>query len=100
GAFYRLLSPFEGNETAWMSVSEDRSEAIFTLVHERAVPNTMPLLVKLRGLDPARRYRVEQTGEVYGGDELMAVGLCCPLPLLGAGDGWSALYTLKAVDEA
>lgn len=25
GDFYRLLSPFEGNETVWMFVSEDKS---------------------------------------------------------------------------
>ena len=28
GTFYRLLSPFEGNETAWMVVSEDKTRAI------------------------------------------------------------------------
>ena len=27
GTFYRLLSPFEGNETAWMVVSEDKTRA-------------------------------------------------------------------------
>ena len=28
GTFYRLLSPFEGNETAWLVVSEDKTEAL------------------------------------------------------------------------
>ena len=100
GAFYRLLSPFEGNETAWMSVSDDRSEAIFTLVRAQAMPNSMPPLVKLRGLDAGRRYRVNETGEIYGGDELMMIGLCCPIPVNGSGDVWSVLYTLEAVSEA
>ncbi len=100
GDFYRLRSPFEGNDTAWMSVSPDRAEAIFTYVLNRAVPNVMPPLVKLRGLDAGKRYRIEQTGEVYGGDELMNVGLCLPVPFLGSGDAWSRLYTLKAVSEA
>ena len=100
GAFYRLLSPFEGDDTAWMSVSADLSEAIFTFVRAQARPNAMPPLVRLRGLDPARRYEVCQTGEVYGGDELMRVGLCCPLAPQGTGDGCSVLYTLKAVNEA
>ena len=98
GAFHRLRSPFEGNDTAWISVSPDRAEAIFTYVRNRAVPNVLPPLVKLRGLDEGRRYRIVETGEVYGGDELMRVGLCCPVPSLGAGDGWSALYTLEAVE--
>ena len=26
GKFYRLLSPFEGNQTAWMTVSQDEKE--------------------------------------------------------------------------
>jgi alpha-galactosidase len=30
GDFYRLLSPFVGNETAWMFVSDDRKEAFVT----------------------------------------------------------------------
>ena len=100
GAFYRLASPFEGNETAWMSVSPDKSEALFTLVRNRAVSNSMPSLTKLRGLDPDRRYEVVETGEVYGGDELMNIGLSCRMPWLGTGDAWSALYTLRAVSEA
>ena len=100
GTFHRLLSPFEGNETAWMSVSPDRREAIFTFVRNRAIPNVLPSLVRLRGLDAGKRYRIEQTGEVYGGDELMNVGLCLPVLTQGSGDGWSVLYTLKAVDEA
>ena len=98
GDFYRLLSPFEGNDTAWISVSKDRSEAIFTFVRAKALPNAMPPLVRLRGLDAARRYRVNETGAVYGGDELMNIGLCCPVPFL-SGDAWSVLYTLKAVSD-
>ena len=100
GDFYHLLSPFEGNDTAWMSVAPDKSEAIFTFVRGQARPNVMPPLVRLRGLDAGKRYVVNETGEVYGGDELMRVGLCCPVPFLGSGDAWSVLYTLKAVGEA
>ena len=95
GRLYWLQTPFEGNDAAWMSVSEDRGEAIFTLVRAMARPNAMPPLVRLDGLDAGRRYRVEQTGEVYGGDELMHAGLCCPLE---GGDAASVVYTLKAVE--
>ena len=49
GRRYWLQSPFEGNDAAWMSVSEDRSEAIFTLVRRMARPNEMPPLVRLAG---------------------------------------------------
>lgn len=75
GAFYRLKSPFEGNETAWMSVSEDRREAVVTHVFAQAQPNVRPSLLRLAGLDPSLDYREEKTGRVYGGDELMQHGI-------------------------
>lgn len=95
GRFYRLLSPFEGNETAWISVSEDQKEAVFTYVRAQVTANVPPALVKLRGLKPDARYAVAETGEVFGGDELMYSGLLCPV---GQGDAASLLYTLKAVE--
>ena len=93
GEFYRLRSPFEGNETAWMFASPDRREALVTVVRAHAVPNAMPPLIRLAGLDAKLRYRDAATGEVYGGDELMRAGLCCPLP---QGDAASALISLRA----
>ena len=51
GALYRLLSPFEGNDTAWITVSPDRREALFLLVRDRAQANAFPPLVRLRGLE-------------------------------------------------
>lgn len=93
GDFIRLLSPYAGNETAWMFVSKDRREALLTVVRAQARPNELPPLVKLRGLDAALRYRVDLTGETYGGDELMQVGLCCPLP---QGDAAAVMVKLEA----
>ena len=93
GDFYRLLSPFEGNDTAWMTVNADRTEAVVTVIRSRSLPNTFPPLVRLAGLDPDAAYTVEETGERFTGRELMALGLCCPLP---AGDAASLVYTLKA----
>ena len=93
GQLYWLQSPFTDNDAAWMSVSADRGEAIFTLVRAMARPNAVPPLVRLAGLDAHRRYRVVETGEVFGGDELMRVGLCCPV---GGGDAASVVYTLRA----
>jgi alpha-galactosidase len=93
GNLYWLQMPFNGNDAAWMSVSEDRGEALFTMVRAMARPNAMPPMVRLAGLDAGRRYRVVETDEVYGGDELMRVGLCCPLPY---GDAASLVYTLVA----
>ena len=92
GELYRLLSPFEGNDTAWITVSPDRHRAVFTLVRSRALVNVFPPLVKLAGLDPELSYTVRETGETYTGAELMTLGLCCPL---GNGDAASVLVTLE-----
>ena len=75
GTFYRLRSPFTGSDAAWMSVSQDRSEAVVTYVLSLAEPNVQPKLLRLEGLDPDRRYRDEDSGAVYGGDELMYRGI-------------------------
>ena len=75
GDYYRLRSPFEGNDCAFMSVSEDRKEAVVTHVTALAQPNTRGGLLRLRGLNPDWDYRDEDSGVVYGGDELMAYGL-------------------------
>ena len=37
GTFYRLKSPFEGNETVWMTVSEDKKTALVFWYRERNV---------------------------------------------------------------
>ena len=44
GTFYRLSSPFENNITAWMAVSEDRTEALVGWYRTLNVAN-----VRLRG---------------------------------------------------
>ena len=93
GDLYRLLSPFEGNDTAWITVSTDKRRAVFTLVRARALANVFPPLVRLAGLDPDVTYTVRETGETYAGAELMTLGLCCPL---GPGDAASVLFTLES----
>jgi alpha-galactosidase len=96
GEMYRLQSPFEGNETAWMFVSGDRSEALAGYFRVLAEPNGARSRLRLSGLDPDRDYVLEETGAVYGGDRLMNAGL--PLPDLH-GDFQSKLYHFKALDK-
>ena len=74
GDYYRLLSPWQGRiDCAWCFVSPDRSEALLTHVTIRGTVDSRRR-VKLQGLDPEKRYRVEETGEVYSGDTLMHYG--------------------------
>jgi alpha-galactosidase len=112
GRFVRLRSPFEGdgNTTAWMAVSEDRSRAIvgFYRVMNRPAPG--PDRIPLRGLDPEREYRVsvwpvadDSVGRanslVRRGDDLEAVGLLLDVErdeATGFGDFWSRLFVLEA----
>lgn len=93
GEQYRLLSPFEGNETAWMVVAEDRSDAVLAYFQVLAEPNPVLRKLRLKGLDPNRTYVLDATGDSYGGDELMYIGI--NLPILG-GDFQSLLWRFRA----
>ena len=78
GSFYRLESPFEGNVTAWMSVSGDRKTAVVGWYRTLNGINMGYTRVKLRGLETDSVYRVSEDGALRGeyyGDELMNVGL-------------------------
>ena len=93
GDFHRLLSPYEGHDTAWITVSPDKNEAVFMLTRDLAQSGTYPVLVKLRGLAPEKNYIIRETGESYSGAELMQLGLSVRLPW---GDAASVSWTLTA----
>lgn len=126
GDFYRLLSPFEGNETAWMVVSSDKTQAVAAFYQRLNKVNTSWLRLKLDGLDANTKYEVScdmapvtsydaKIAEAYGhktdedsvktyqayGDELMSAGIPIDREELNkkGGDFASLLYTLKKVDE-
>ena len=58
GDFYRLLSPFEGNNTAWAVVSRDKSTALALFYQKLNTVNANWLRMKLAGLDPDAEYEV------------------------------------------
>ena len=126
GDFYRLLSPFEGNETAWMVVSSDKIQAVAAFYQRLNKVNASWLRLKLDGLDANTKYEVScdmapvtsydaKIAEAYGhktdedsvktyqayGDELMSAGIPIDREELNkkGGDFASLLYTLKKVDE-
>ncbi|MBQ2929352.1 MAG: alpha-galactosidase [Clostridia bacterium] len=96
GNFHRLLSPYEGNDTAWITVSRDKTEAVFMLTRAMAKSYAAPVLVPLRGLDADKVYTIVETGESYTGSELMNLGLSVRLPW---GDAASVSWTLEANSE-
>lgn len=94
GDQYRILSPFEGNETAWIYVNEDKTEAVAFLYSVLAKPHTPYKKVKLAGLNPELNYRIEGTAFILSGDELMFSGL---YPENLHGDFSSVCWRLKSI---
>jgi alpha-galactosidase len=95
GDHHRLADPFAGNLAAWMLVAPDRGEALVTAVLTLAEPNWHLSPLRLRGLDPAARYRsVHGPAGEWPGDVLMELGL--PLEELKQ-DFASLLWHLKRV---
>ncbi|MBC1561317.1 alpha-galactosidase [Listeria booriae] len=83
GDFYRLKSPFEGNETAWMFVDKTKTEAVVFYFQVLAVPAKPLQAIKLTGLNKDAEYKINATKQVFGGDELMYSGLKIPTTLKG-----------------
>lgn len=75
GTFYRLKSPFEGNETAWMIVSEDQKKALVGYYRVMQPVNVGFKRLKLKGLKEDTCYKVRGYDYDCYGDELMQVGM-------------------------
>lgn len=88
GCQYRLVSPYESNHMAVNYVNADARKAVLFAydLYPRYQEKLLP--VKLQGLDPHKRYKVEEinlmpgvestlsaNGKVLSGDYLMKVGL-------------------------
>ncbi|WP_169088516.1 alpha-galactosidase [Paenibacillus sp. PL91] len=95
GDFYRLLDPFQGNEAAWMFVSENKNEAVVGYFKVLAQPGERIRFLRLNGLHPDAKYKHVETGRIYGGDELMHVGLTIPVM---HGDFTSVFYRFQQVE--
>ena len=107
GDFYRLKSPFEGNETIWMVVSEDKKTAIVGYYRTLNGVNQAYSRIKLQGLDPDMLYEnILNKTENYG-DELMNFGLITtdvtagevPGDATPCTDFESRIYILKAKEK-
>jgi len=109
GTFYRLLSPFEKNETAWMVVSEDREKAVLGYYRVLQPVNTGFKRIKLKGLLEDRLYAVSSFETKFYGDELMCSGLLVSDQASGLrkrkpyegesrqGDFYSRIFLIEAV---
>jgi alpha-galactosidase len=69
GDYYRIASYAENHlYDCYGVVSKDKTEALFTYVQVLARPCAHSRRVQLKGLNPKYDYRLEETGEVLGGD--------------------------------
>ncbi|HDP79419.1 MAG TPA: alpha-galactosidase [Spirochaetes bacterium] len=84
GRYYRIWSPFEGNYAAWQFVSPEKDRAALFYCRVLAEPHGAQKIIRLRGLDPGKRYRLLNHDAFYGflgydefyqGDALMNAGL-------------------------
>jgi len=96
GEFYRLKSPFEGNDTAWLFTNKDKTEVIVYYFNVLAEPAAPASVLKLYGIDVNKEYKVIGTDIVYGGDELVYAGLSIPIEKI-QGDFQSFCWHLKAL---
>ena len=95
GTFYRLKSAQTSNQCAWETVSKDKTEAVLSVV--KVMASAQPYLTKTKmvGLASEKHYEDQNTHEVYGGDELMNLGIYDPVE---HGDFKAYIYHFKAID--
>lgn len=79
GDFYRLVSPFETDDCAWMFVSPDQSRAFAVYARQLIRPSVRGVRFKMQGLDPQAIYHIDELDEDFGGDTLMYAGLTVPV---------------------
>ncbi|EOU2101845.1 alpha-galactosidase [Clostridium perfringens] len=95
GTLYRLKSPFNSNEVAWMMISEDKNEVVVSYVRQWALVNESFSNLKLTALDKDSEYEIIGEDTILSGDELMYIGLNIPELY---GDYVSKLWKLKKKD--
>ena len=94
GDYYRLSSPFESNDVAWMFVSKDKKEVVVSFVRQSALPHPKFESLKLVGLEEDASYEIVGEDAVFFGDELMYVGLNVPELV---GDYAAKMWVLRKV---
>lgn len=91
---YRIHSPFEGNTTAWVFVSEDGNDVFAAYFRILSKVNMGISRMKFAGLDENADYELVGENKVYSGAELMNIGLVVDF----WGDYQSRTWRLKKIN--
>lgn len=75
GDLYRLISPETDKFCAYVKVSKDKKKAQLTFLEINATGFTETMTLRLKGLDPEKLYKNENTGVVLHGATLMNAGI-------------------------
>ena len=95
GDYYRIASYRENHSyDCYAVVAKDRSEALVTYVQVLNRANCRSRRIRIPGLAPEKRYRIEGQEAVYYGDTLQNAGIFAPL---FRGDFQSALIYIREV---
>ncbi len=78
GSYHRLSNPMEDKFAIWSFVSEDKKQVLVHGMIFRTEANMLRYPVRLRGLDAAKKYRLNETGQIYTGKALMEAGILLP----------------------
>ena len=90
GDYYRIASYRETNYyDAFACVTKDKKECLMTFMNVLYRPNRQSIKLRLAGLAPDAKYRLEETDKVYSGDLLMKAGILVEPPM---GDFFSKQY--------
>lgn len=94
GDLYRLISPESDKFCAYMKVSKGKNKAKLTFFELNATGLYETIVLRLRGLDPNRAYKNEETGEILHGSTLMNAGIRVG-DLFGKkrSDGYAVIFT-------
>ena len=81
GVFYRLQSPFDGRNCAWMFTDQQKSQAVIYYFIREYNPAILSYLLKIPYLDAGKIYIEKNSGRRFTGNELIHAGLTIkPVP--------------------
>jgi alpha-galactosidase len=100
GDAYRIVSPFDENRSIVQYVDKNKRKAALFAYNIADYPNNSveenqkTQVIRLRGLLPDMRYKIDEFNDAFSGKYLMEVGIT--LPLRGAYK--SKIYTIQVVE--